>query len=192
VDLGTLQTVVTTWVEAASGVQLEWGRMPQKIHTEAFVLAYIGAITKSGHDERLQNFTFATDLTDVTVSGVRTMTLTLSFRSFDQRLGGSARSYAETFRTLIHSDTNIQTLVTAEIALVDTGELIDTDYEWSGRMVSQTDMDVTLAFRAAETDTVHDGSYIKYVNIDTEEYVVDEDDVVVVDVSGDFVTVDTD
>jgi hypothetical protein len=191
-DLSAIQTALTAWVETYAGIQCEWGRQPQQIHEGAFVLAYLGAITKAGHDERIQVYDFDTDTTSVTVVGVRRLTLRLSFRSFDQRLGGSGRQYAENFRVALHSQSSWDTLKTAELSYIDSGELVDTDYIWSGRMVSQTDMDVVLGLRASTADPLHDGSYIKYVNIDTQEYVVDEDDVVVADVSGDFVTVDTD
>ena len=119
------------------------------------------------------------------------MTLRLSFRSFDQRLGGSSRQLAETFRIALHGQSSWDDLNTANLAYIDTGELVDSDYVWSGRRVSQTDMDVVFGLRAFTTDANHDGSYIKFVNIDTQEYVVDEDAVVVADVSGDFVVVDT-
>ncbi len=191
-DLGAIQTALTAWIETYSGVECEWGRQPQLIHTSAFVLAYLGAITKAGHDERIQTFDFDSDLTSVKVVGVRRMVVRLSFRSFDQRLGFSARQFAEDFRVALHAQTSWDTLRTAELSYIDTGELIDSDYIWSGRMVSQTDMDLTLGLRASTTDTAHDGSYIKFVNIDTQEYVVTEDDEVVEDLSGDFITVDTD
>lgn len=191
-DLGAVQTTLTSWIETYSGVEVEWGRLPQVIHPSAFVLAYLGAITKAGHDERIQVYDFDSDSTSVTVVGVRRMVVRLSFRSFDQRLGGSARQFAENFRVALHSQTSWDTLRDAELSYIDTGELVDSDYIWSGRMVSQTDMDLILGIRASTADTEHDGSYIKFVNIDTQEYVVTEDDEVVVDVSGDFITVDTD
>lgn len=191
-NLGTIQTVLTAWVEASSALECEWGKLPQKIHMGGLVLAYLGAITKQGHDERISTYDFDTDSTSVQVVGVRQLELRLSFRSFDQRLGNSARQYAEDFRVAMHSESSLQTLATAEMGLIDTSELIETDYEWSGRVVSQVDMTVILGVRAFTTDAAHDGSYIKFVNIDTQEYVVDEDETPVVDVSGDFVTVDLD
>lgn len=191
-NLSAIQTTLTAWVETYSGVECEWGRLPQLIHPGAFVLAYLGAITKAGHDERIQVYDFDSDSTSVTVVGVRRMTLRLSFRSFDQRLGFSSRQYAEDFRVALHSQTSWDTLRDAELSYIDSGDLVDTDYIWSGRQVSQTDMDVILGLRASTADAEHDGSYIKYVNIDTQEYVVTEDDEVVEDVSGDYVVVDTD
>lgn len=191
-DLAAIQTALTTWVETYAGIPCEWGRMSQNMHIGPYVLAYLDAIVKLGHDERIQTYDFDSDTTSVQVVGVRRMTVRLSFRTGNQSLGSSARNYAEILRVAMHAQSSFDTLNTANLALVDTGELVDTDYIWSGRTVSQTDMDIIFNLRAYTTDAAHDGSYIKFVNIDTEEYVVDEDETPVVDVSGDFVTVDTD
>lgn len=172
-NLTTVQTALTAWIEEASTLQCEWGRQPQKMHVGPFILAYAGAMTKLGHDERIQTYDGAgPDTTSVRVVGVRHLPLRLSFISFDQRLGNSARQYAEEFRTLIHATTSFETLQTAELGLVDTGELVETDYEWSGRMVSSVDLTVTISLRADFADPNHDGSYIGTVNytgeVDTE------------------------
>jgi hypothetical protein len=164
-NLATVQTALTAWIEQGSSLQVEWGKEPQKIHMGAFILAYADSISKLGHDERIQTYDGAgPDTTSVRVVGVRHLALRLSFRSFNQSLGGSARQYAENFRALMHSTTLLETLRTAELGLVDSGELIDSDYEWSNRLVSQTDMVVTISLRANVADALHDGSYIKTVN----------------------------
>jgi hypothetical protein len=164
-NLTTVQTALTAWIESASSLECEWEREPQKLHMGAFILAQAGTMGKLGHDERVQTYDGAgPDTTSVRVVGVRLLPLQVSFLSFDQRLGGSARQYAEEFRTLIHTDASFELLSTAELALVDTGELTDADYTWSGRMVSRVNMDVTISLRADFEDTLHDGSYIKTVN----------------------------
>jgi hypothetical protein len=191
-DLASVYTALTTWIETYSSLQCEWGRMPSKIRTTPFVLAYIGAITKQGHDEHVFEYDFDTDSTTETVLGCRQLILRLSFRSDDQRLGYSARQYAETFRVALHATTAMDFLSENYLAFVDSGELVETDYVFSGRMMSQVDMDVTLALRAEFVNDNHDGSYIRYVNIDTQEYVVDEDEVPVDNVADEYVTVDTD
>jgi hypothetical protein len=190
-DLSSVETTLVTWIEQASSLEVEWGKQPMKVHMGPFILAYAGAITKIGHDERIQTYDANTDSTSVRVVGVRRLPLRLSFRSFDQRLGDSARQFAEEFRALAHSDTCLQTLATAEIALVDTGELVESDYEWSGRTVSQVDLTVVLSLRASFSDALHDGSYIKHVNAEQDEYVVDENCDVVVDEDGNPVTSET-
>ena len=169
----TVQTALTAWIEEASSLQVEWGKQPQKMHIGASILAYPGAMTKLGHDERIQTYDGAgPDTTSVRVVGVRLFPLRLSFMSLDQRLGNSGRQYAEEFRTLIHSQTSFDTLAAAELALVDTGALEDTDYNWSGRTVSVVDLETILSLRVSFSDANHDGSYIGTVNwtygIDTE------------------------
>lgn len=174
-DLNAVQTAITAWVEEASSLECEWGRNSQKIHVGGVILAYAGAMSKIGHDERIQTYDGAgPDTTSVRVVGVRLFPLQLTFRTFDQRLGYSARQYAEEFRTLIHSTTSFETLRAADLALVDTGELVESDYTWSNRMTSQVDLTVTMSLRADFSDANHDGSYIKTVNY-TGEIDVDGD-----------------
>ena len=185
-NLGTIQTALTSWVETFSGLPVEWGRMPQKLHTGPFVLAYLGPIVKLGHDERIQTYGDDGDNTTVRVVGVRRMTLRLSFRSFDQRLGGSARQYAENFRARAHWTSSFDYLRTSDLALIDTSDLVEADYEWSGRMVSQVELSTTLGLRASFADPLHDGSYIGTVTEpQAEEIIVDEYGVPVLDINSD-------
>lgn len=186
-DLDALQTNITAWVETYAGIPCEWGRMPQNMIIGPYVLAYLGPITKLGHDERIQTYDFDTDATEVTVTGVRRLTLRLSFRTNDQRLGSSARQEAETFRVALHAQSSFDTLNDANLALVDTGELVENDFEWSGRTVSQTDLEVIFNLRAQTPDPNHDGSYIKSVAVSSQQIVVDEDNTPVVDENGDLV-----
>lgn len=183
-DLATLQTNLTTWVETYAGVPCEWGKLPQKIHNSPFALVYLGEISKAGHDERIQTYDEATDTTSVRVVGVRRLTLQVSFRAFNQNLGSSARQYAETFRAAMHSQSSFDDLNAANVALIDTAGLIDSDYTWSGRTVSQCDMSVYFALRASTADPNHDGSYIKNVNVYSASYIVGEDGQPVLDEEG--------
>jgi len=164
-NLTTVQTALTAWIESASTLEVEWEREPQKLHMGAFILAQAGAMTKMGHDERIQTYDGAgPDTTSVRVVGVRLLPVQVGFITFDQRLGGSARQYAEEFRTPAHSTTSFELLRAADLALVDTLDLIESDYEWSGRMVSRVDLPITIGLRASFADPLHDGSYIKNVN----------------------------
>jgi hypothetical protein len=187
-DLGATEIALTTWVETHSGLELEWGLQPQKLHTGPFVLAYLGPITKVGHDERIQSYNVGDDSTSVRVVGVRRFPLRLSFRAFDQSLGGSARSYAETFRARAHEQESFDFLRTSEISFNDTSNLVDVDYEWSNRLVSQTELTVYLELRSDVTDELHDGSYIGTVNAEPVPYIVDEEGTPVIDNDGDFLT----
>jgi len=184
-DLGTVQTALTAWVETYSGIDCEWGRLPQKLHTGPFALAYLGTIVKLGHDERIQTYGDDGDNTAVRVVGVRRMTLRVSFRSFDQRLGGSARQLAENFRARIHWQSSFDFLRASDLALIDTSELVESDYEWSNRTISQVDLSTTLGVRSSFADPLHDGSYIGTANIDSEQIIVDEYGVPVLDLNSD-------
>lgn len=173
-NLGSMQTALTSWVEKYAGVPCEWGRLPQEVHLGASVLAYLGPITKLGHDERVQTYNAGDDTTSVRVVGVRRVPVRLSFRSIDQRLGGSARQYAERLRAEMHETSSFADLRDADLSLVDSTELVESDYEWSNRMVSQVDMTIYFGARASFTDPNHDGSYIGTVNYNSAPYIVDE------------------
>ena len=118
-DLATIESTIQSVVENASGLQLEWGKQPQKMHIGAFILGYPENFTKKGHDERIQSYGGDGDNTEVDVTGVRLLPIRLSFINNDQRLATSSRHYAEKFRTLLHSQTNLDALNAADIALVD-------------------------------------------------------------------------
>ena len=188
VDFTTLQTNLTAWVELLSSLEVEWGRQPQKIHAGPFILAYAGEITSLGHDERIYTFDSQTDQQVETMIGVRRFPLRLSFRSpSDQRLGGSSRQYAEEFRLMSQSTNSIEFLQTNDIGLVDIGPLIDTDYTWSGRRVSQVDVTVNLALRLNSANTIYSGDYINTVNITPQRVIITNDNDFVVDQNGDYV-----
>jgi len=44
-NLTTVQTALTAWIESASTLEVEWEREPQKLHMGAFILAQAGAMT---------------------------------------------------------------------------------------------------------------------------------------------------
>ncbi len=188
-DLGQIQTDLDTWVTTLSGLPVEWGRQPSKIYTSAFVLAYPGPIVKIGHDFPTYTHDTLTDQLVERMYGNRRMTLRLSFRSFDQRWGTSARHYAEQFRVKTQS-TERSTPLMGLACLSDTGELVENDYEWSGRMVSQVDMDVTLGLWGYELNPTYDAGYIRHANIEGQGHVIDEMGNPVEDESGDPVIVE--
>ena len=188
-NLGENQSALTTWVQDTSGLSCEWGRLPRRFHTKPFVLAYAGPISSQGHDERTYSYNELTDALEEKMLGVRQLTLRLSFRSPDQRLGFSARQLAEDFRLMVESTPSIAFLNEAYVSFISTGDLVETDYEdASKRMMSQVDMDVVLGLRASKQNPNYDGSYIKHVELSSEQYVLDESDNSVVDEDGNHVT----
>ena len=190
-DYSAIQTNITAWVEQISTLEVEWGKMPQQMHQGPFILAYAGPVSAIGQDEPNYVYNEVTDDMDEQMLGVRRMIIRLSFRSFDQRLGNSARQYAEDFRILSQSTSSIDTLTDAYLGLISTGDLVETDYNWSGRAVSQVDMDVTLGVRADVSNTLYDGSYIKNVNVEEQDVVVDESCIPVVDEEGNPIVTET-
>jgi hypothetical protein len=178
-DFATLQDNVTTWVGGlatgrdGSAVPVEWGKMPQKVQIQPFILAYLGAIIPRGSDEYTYAYDSLTDELEESMYGVREATFHLSFRNFDQRLGYSARYYAERFRIRTQSTYGKESLPDP-LGLIRTGELIETDYEWSGRLINQVDMDVVLSFWMDLVEPDYGGGYIKSVNIEGQAPIVDE------------------
>ena len=112
-------------------------------------------------------------------------------RSFDQRLGGSARQYAEEFRLLIQSSDSTDFLAANFIGFVDTDELVETDYEWSGRLVNQVDMTVTLQLHLDSLNPQYSGDFIQTVEITELNSVIDELGNQVVDELGNPVVADS-
>ena len=186
-DLIQIQSNLMNWVEKYSGLEAEWGRLPNQLHVGPFALIYAGAISKQGHDEEIWSFDTDTDMLSVNMTGVRKMDITVSFRSFDQNLGASARQLAENFRTLHQSPSSIDDLTVAGLALVSSGALIETDYKHNGRMVSQADLPIVFQLRSEEPATDYDGSYIKTVNVSVSSFVVALDGSYVKDNEDDYV-----
>lgn len=178
-DFDAIQTDITTWVGNYSTLPLVWGREPQKFYQQGYILAYADAITPLGHDERIYSYDYITDELEETMAGNRRMVLRLSFRTFDQGLGGSARRFAEDFRILIQSSSSIEELTAANLSFISAGELVETGYEWSGRLISQVDMEITLGVRANVNNQQYSKSYIRHVTIGEQDYVVTEQGVLV-------------
>ena len=187
-SLAVLQTDITTWIETLSGLPVEWGREPQYMRVEPYILAYAGAFSAQGKDELFYNYNTATGLVDLTMSGIRQLPLTLSFRSADQSWGGNARYYAEKFRLNLRSPTSVDLRTDALFSLVRSEPLIETDYPFNGHMWSQVDLPIVLAIRFNTEEENYDGSYIDTVKITSQKRVIDEEGNFVVNNDGDLVT----
>jgi len=179
-DFSDLETNLTLWVgllatdRTGAVIPVEWGRQPQKVRTQPFVLAYLGAIVPLGIDWPEYEYDDLTDELVESMHGNRRVTLRLSFRNFDQRLGYSARYYAERFRARCRSTYSKGLLHDAKLSFWDTGGLVETDYVWSGRRVNQVDMDVTLGINFYIEDPDFTGEYINTVEMEQVSGVTDE------------------
>lgn len=116
-DLAALETNVTSWVEGVSGLTLHWRRQPPKAIPFPYIEAELLVIRGKGHDEKLWSHDHITDEYTLTLTGVRAFTLSIAFLSRSQKLGQSARQYSEWFRTRAYSESSIETLGNAGLAL---------------------------------------------------------------------------
>lgn len=179
-DFSDLETNLTLWVgslatdRSGTVIPVEWGRQPQKIHTSAYILAYLGAVSPVGIDWPEYEYDDLTDELVESMHGARRIVLRLSFRNFDQRLGYGARYYAERFRIRCRSTYSKDLLRSYLLSFWDSGELFETDYVWSGRMVNQVEMSVTLGINFSLVDPDFTGEYINTVEIEHQSGVTDE------------------
>lgn len=151
-----------------------WGRRPQKLYSGPIVLAYDGPRTHLGWDFPQWEYDDLTgELKEKRVALLRYV-LRLSFRAYDQDPDFNARYFAERFKLLAYGTTSIDTLNASDIGLWGIGEIFDTDYEWSGRWVSQADTSVILGVRAELQDPTYGGGFIQIVNIEQQGIVTDE------------------
>ena len=193
-DLSAVATGIETWLGLTAvdvngtvpvALPVEFGRLPKKVHTQPFVLAYLGPIGKLGYDFPRYTYNALTDEYVEQMRGVRRLPLRLSFRSFSQEWGKNARQYAEDFRVRLKKQSAMEALGDAKLALFDTTDLISTDYEYSGRLISQVDLTVYLGLCGYERLATDDTGYIKNVNIEGQAPVVDEYQNPVYDEAGD-------
>lgn len=174
-DLAAVETALTSWIQQQSGLLVHWRRQAPQAMPFPYIEAELLAISGKGHDEQFWDFDLDTDINSLTMSGVRAMTLSLSFLSMSQSLGASARQHAESFRINLFRPSSIETLYTANLALGNMLSLADTDFvDRSGRAVSQVSVDLAFEMRSSAVDASWDGSYIHTVDWETEEYVIDE------------------
>jgi hypothetical protein len=180
VDFSDLETNLTLWVgslatdRAGTVIPVEWGRQPQKIHTSAYILAYLGPISPLGIDWPEYEYDELTDELVESMHGNRRVILRLSFRNFDQRLGYGARYYAERFRVRCRSTYSKNLLHSYNVSFWDTGELVELDYNWSGRIVNQVELSVTLGINFYLSDPDFTGEYIHTVVMEQQSGVIDE------------------
>jgi hypothetical protein len=185
VDLAAIETGLGAWLgitarninkdgDDIGPMPVEYGRRPKKVHTGPFVLAYLGPIGKLGWDFPRYTFNEITDELVEQMLGVRRMPVRFSFRAFNQDWGLNARQFAEDFRIRLKKDTAMAALGAARLALFDSTDLIETDYEYSGRLISQVDLTVVFGLCAFERNATDDVGYIKSVNIEGQGQVIDE------------------
>lgn len=182
-DLATLSTALESWLNVTAvdvngtvpvPLPVEFGRIPKKVHTKPFVLVYLGPISQYGIDFPRYTYDELTDEYVEQMRGVRRIPVRFSFRSFDQGWGKNARQYAEDFRIRLTKQSAMEALGDAKLSLQETSDLVETDYEYSGRLISQVDMTVYFGIAAYERLGTDDAGYIRHVNITQQSIVMDE------------------
>jgi len=192
VDLATIKTGIEAWLavtalnidDAKSALPVEFARSPKKIHTKPFVKLRLGPIGTNGYDFPRYAYNDLTDEYVEQMRGVRRLPLHVQFIAFSQEWGKNARQFAEDFRARLKKQASMEALGDALLALQSTSDLIDTDYEMSGRLVSQVDMTVFLGLCGYERSPTDDVGYIRHVNMEAESPVFDEYGVQVYDQDG--------
>jgi hypothetical protein len=194
VNLGQLKTDVTTWLNAIAfdvlgqPLPVEFGRMPRTIITKPYIVVYLAAVVPIGHDQPKWRENAITGALEEVMLGIRRVTLRLQFIAFNQEWGQDGAQYAEQFRGLVQSTTSKNTIHNfLNVGNWGTGPLTNIDFEWSGRMVSRVEMDVTLGVVSEVMNTDYDGSYIKSVNVVGEQTIITEQSDTVVDEQGETV-----
>jgi len=198
-DFGQFKTELETWLALTAldkqsppqPLPVEFGRSPQKVRTTPFVLCYLGA-TASPTRRSLPVYTYD-ELTDENTEEMHRLLrvpVRFSFRAFSQDWGSNAREFAEIFRANTSSEPAVNALGNARIGLWGTEALVDTDYEWSGRLVSQCDTTAVFGFRYHPSNQSRDAGYIRTVNMELEQRVLDEMGGIVYDNDGNEVVTD--
>lgn len=194
-DLAAIKTGLEAWMAIVArdvdndvALPVEYGRLPKVVHTTPFVLMYLGPIGKLGWDFHRYDYNQTTDEYFEQMRGVRRLPVRFSFRAFNQEWGLNARQFAEDFRTALQSTAAMEALGAAKLALQSSTDLIETDYEYSGRLVSQVDLTVNFGLCGYTRTPSYDAGYIWRADIYSENYIFDEAGTPVVDENGDYVT----
>lgn len=153
-----LKTLVTSLTGAAL-VQFE--NEPRKAHKGVIVLLSWVSSTGVGIDENRWTIDDAVDAPDPNatpiVVGVRTLALQVSAEVHDQRVAADdARSMLERLRTRIRRSASLASLLAVNIGLIDCGNVIQSDYNVDGHVVSRCLIE--LRFNATEFDVDTDGA----------------------------------
>jgi hypothetical protein len=183
-DLGVVQTGIESWlnltaVDVDNGnapLPVEFARAPNKIHTKPSVLVHRGPILKKGHDVPKYTYNDVTGEYIQQMWGVREMVVRLQFISYNQQdWEKAARQYAEDWRIRAESDRSIFELGdSAGLALIETGELVDLDDEWSGHLRSRVAASCRFRLWGYERSASTDQGYIWNVNMEAQNHIVDQ------------------
>ena len=182
-DLGEIATDLQTWMTitcvdvdaGGSALPVEFGRMPNKVHTSAFVRVYLGPILKHGYDFPRYVLNESNGQFIEQMRGERTLPIRFQFRTFNQEWGKNARQYAEDFRNNLQSSASLQALEQTKLTLQRSSDLVAADYEMSGKLISQVDLTVYFGAAGYQRQASYDAGFIRTVNFEGQNYLLDVD-----------------
>jgi len=168
-DLATIEPGLLAWAAALTSVPAAfclWENAPRVQHRGQLVLLRWVSEVGVGEDETLYTYAANADPSlemTPTVSGNRLVVVQIDIEVHDQRAGVNAHALASRARTRLQWPSIQAALEALGLALVGAEQVVVTDYELDGHVVSRRTMDVRLNALSTETDTAGATSYIATV-----------------------------
>lgn len=173
-DLETWMATTATDIDnGGTALPVEFGRSPNKFRTDPFVRVYLGPIVKHGYDFPRYVLNESNGQFIEQMRGERTLPIRFQFRTFNQSWGKNARQFAEDFRNALQSTESLEALAQTKLTFRSSSDLIATDYEMSGKLISQVDLTVFFGAAGYQRSASYDASYIQTVNFEAQSYLLD-------------------
>jgi hypothetical protein len=168
-DLATIEPGLLAWASTLTGVTLgccQWENAPRVRHNGQLVL--LRWVSEAGVGEDDVNYDYAANADPLlemtpTVTGNRVVVVQLDVEVHTQTPGVNAHAIASRARTRIQWPSSQAALEALGLALARVEDVITTDYELDGRLVSRRSVDVRLHALSTETDSAGATSYIATV-----------------------------
>lgn len=169
-DFATIGPALKTWAAALTDVPVAcvlWENEPRvQGNGQVVFLRWVSEVS-AGVDAT--HYTFAANADPLaemtpTTTGNRVLSLQIDIEVDDQRPGVNAGAISSRARTRLHWPRLLAMLDAVELAVAGVGQVLVTDYEFDGRLISRRTVDVRLHAVARETDPAGTTSYIATVN----------------------------
>lgn len=126
-----LETALPAAITSASGLSdVSWKHQATEWREDVFVLLEVLNLTNPyPADERRLKYDAGEDVIKETVQGLRELTVQVTIESHSQKLGDSAKAFAEVIRARLWSTTIRDTLYAdGEVSLVSVGDVLPAPY----------------------------------------------------------------
>ena len=168
-DLAAIAPALLAWASALTGVPAsccQWENDPRVQHNGQLVL--LRWVSEIGVGVDATDYAFAANADPLlemtpTTSGNRVAVVQVDIEVHDQRPGVNAHALASRARTRLYWPRLLAMLAEVELAVAGVEQIVVTDYEVEGHVVSRRTMDVRLNAVARETDDAGTTSYIATV-----------------------------